>query len=129
MKKHFERATAQHLSKFMQEHDKNQVELAEALGVSNGSISGWITRNDAPRISVVAVEGLQRRMKGSEGFQGELIASLEREIKELKDGQAADDGAAQRQPGKQYIPQIEEMILQLMDLKYDLKYGHHVEPG
>lgn len=118
---------ASHIKKFMSDTDMSQTGLAATLGVSPGGLSSWINKDDAPRWTLVAIEGLRRRMKGTEGFQGEKIASLEQEIEQLKDGQAA-----QRQEGQVYDPglaitvfsdisdDVDKLIVQLMQLKIKL---------
>lgn len=122
--KNFQRAKdASHFVKFMKDTGTSQTKLGEAIGVSPGSISAWIKHNDAPKWTLLAIEALKRRMQGSSAVESEKIAALEKEIKQLKDGQAVEDGAAQRQESKQLVAWMDRAILELTELKYRLVFN------
>ena len=118
IRRNWARVETTHIVAFMKESGKNQTELADIIGVKGGSLSQWIRENNAPKWSLLAIEALKRRTQGSSAFEAEKITALEEEIKQLKDGQTVEAGAAQRLEGQSPAANLDKVIMDLLAIKY-----------
>ena len=60
------RVTAFYLRETMTKLALPNSQIAKALGVSPGTVSGWLSKNDMPKLAQVACECLRRRVKHGE---------------------------------------------------------------
>lgn len=54
----FDRVSFEHIAEAMRELELNEKDMAEALGISPSAMGDWRRKNDAPRMTVLAVKGL-----------------------------------------------------------------------
>ena len=64
--KNFKRAgTAEHIRDYMDEFGVTAAELGNMLGYGDGAASGWPRDNDAPEVTLLAIEALRARSGGA----------------------------------------------------------------
>lgn len=60
--RHTIRVTADSLRRLMRDTLWTPKQVAEALGVTSGAVSGWLKGDSMPKLAQVAVEALERRL-------------------------------------------------------------------